>query len=137
MQTAASICLDNYRTPENFVPALRKAGFNVTRGMDEGTWEFSGSSVSGITLGDQGRAYCVVQSAEVPLNLAQGIGLGLARVMLGYKETTENGSPEGKRRTCDGLNVIVPRRSIWIRYANAGNSGDCVDDGTSAIILQM
>ena len=137
MQTAASICLGNYRTPENLAPALQNAGFDVMPGMDEGYWEFSGASVQGVAGGDQGSAYCVVGSAEVPLDLARGIGLGLAQALLNYELPTENGSPEGRRGTCDGLNVLVPQRSIWIHYSNAGNSGECVDDGTSSIILRM
>lgn len=137
MQTAAGICLGNYRTPENLAPALQNAGFNVMPGIDEGYWEFSNASVHGIAGGDQGSAYCKVSSEEVPLDLARGIGLRVAQELLNYELPTENGSPEGRRGTCDGLNTIVPQRAIWIRYSNAGNSGDCVDDGTSSIIINM
>lgn len=137
MQSAAAICLNNYRTPENLAPALQNAGFNLIPSIDKGSWEFSGASVQGIAGGDQGSAYCKIDSPEVPLNLARGIGLGLAQALLGYELQTENGTPEGRRGACDGLNTLVPQRSIWIHYSNAGNSGECVDDGTSSIIINM
>lgn len=137
MQTAADACMRNYGAPDSIPTALRKAGFSVTNGMDPGSWEFSGSGVNGVAVAGRGETYCSIQSAQVPLSLARGIGLGLARSVFGYKSAKENGTPEGRRGACDGLNLLAPQRVIWIHYAQAGNSGECVDDGTSAIILNM
>ncbi|WP_298500215.1 hypothetical protein [uncultured Maritimibacter sp.] len=137
MQTAADACMRNYGAPDQIAPTLSAAGFKVVPGMDEGTVEFSGAGINGIAAASPGRTYCSIQSTEVPLSVARGIGLGLAKSVFGYNLATENGSPEGQKGPCDGLNLLAPQRLIWIRYAQAGNSGACVDDGTSAIILDM
>lgn len=137
MQAAADACMRNYGSPDSLIPALKKAGFSVAEGMDAGAYEFSGSGVFGVAVPGNGQTYCTVQSSQVPLNLARGIGLGLARSIFGYSNDRENGTPEGRRGPCDGLNLLAPQRVIWIHYAQAGNSGECVDDGSSAIILDM
>lgn len=137
MQAAADACMRNYGSPDHLVPALRDAGFAVTPGMDAGSYEFSGFGVFGVVVAENSRTFCSVQSPQVPLELARGIGLGLARSIFGYNSNTENGTPEGRRGPCDGLNLLAPQRVIWIHYAQAGNSGECVEDGSSAIILEM
>ncbi|MBU3029949.1 hypothetical protein [Paracoccus marinaquae] len=137
MQAAAQACMVNYGAPDSLVPALKKAGFSVSPGMDAGSYDFSGAGVDGVAVPGNGETYCMIQSGQVPLDLARGIGLGLARAVFGYKSTSENGTPEGRRGPCDGLNVFAPQRLIWIHYSAAGNSGECVDNGTSSMILNM
>ena len=38
---------------------------------------------------------------------------------------------------CDGLSIFAPRMLIRVTYSAAGNSGDCLNDGTSAIQIRM
>lgn len=137
MYAASAACMRNYGSPEHVILDLQKAGFALAPGMDPGTHEFSGAGVYGIALTEPGQTYCVVQSTQVPLATARAIGLQLAQSIFGYRSSAENGTPEGGRGPCDGLNLLAPQRVIWIHYSQAGNSGECVDDGTSAIIMNM
>lgn len=132
MGAAVEACLRNYRTPDQALPALEAAGLRLTPGMDAGTWEFSGGGVHGIVVpGDQ--LYCSIQSGKVPLDAARVLGSDLAYSL--FPDMVQPGAPEGGTGPCDGLSIFAPRQMIWLRYAQAGNSGECINDGTSAIII--
>ncbi|MBV7410323.1 hypothetical protein [Maritimibacter sp. DP1N21-5] len=129
----AETCLVNYRTPDEALPALEGLGLTLTAGMDEGSWEVSGPGVMGI-VSTVPEIYCSIQSTEVNLDNARNIGTSLAERL--FPGMIQMGAPEGGNGPCDGLSIFAPRQLIWIRYAQAGNSGECIDDGTSAIIIQ-
>lgn len=133
MRAVAEQCLRNYETPDDAVAAIEGLGLQLVAGMDEGAFEFSGSGVMG-QVSTVPELYCSIQSTEVPLDAATAIGTGLATTL--FPDMTEASSPEGGTGPCDGMSIFAPRRVIWISYAQAGNSGACVNDGTSAMIIQ-
>ncbi|SDO26222.1 hypothetical protein SAMN05216196_104235 [Lutimaribacter pacificus] len=140
MQLAAEICLRNYRDPGATEPQFREAGFQVGPGMDAGSFEFSApGGVMGIAAPAQGRSYCTVMSEQVPLATAEAIGRALGERLFPGNVTA--GSPEQQAGSpvppCGGLSIFAPQRLIRITYAQAGNSGECINDGTSAIIINM
>jgi hypothetical protein len=131
MRSVAEICLRNYRTPDAAPPALEAAGMTLSP-MEGETFEISGPDVWGIvTAGTE--LYCTVQSTEVPLEIAQEIGGDLAHAL--FPDLVQPGAPEGGQGPCDGYSIFAPRQLIWLHYAQAGNSGECINDGTSAIII--
>jgi hypothetical protein len=132
MQIIAEICLRNYRTPENAVSELQALGLSFTPGMDAGTWEFSGNAVHGVVVPDQ-ELYCMIQSGDVSLDQARAAGEEVAHRL--FPNLVQAGAPDGRNGPCDGLSVFAPRQLIRIHYAQAGNSGECIDDGTSAIMI--
>ncbi|MDW4549512.1 hypothetical protein R5H32_09130 [Defluviimonas sp. D31] len=136
MQLAAEICLRNYRTPDKVVDAFTAAGFALAPGADPGTHEVTAPELWGVIEPGPEQSYCTFQSSRVPLAMAQAIGTALAERL--FPGLVQTGHPErGLATPCDGLSVFAPRQLIWIHYAQAGNSGECIDDGTSAIILNM
>lgn len=135
MQLAAELCLKNYRTPDAMADAFAAAGFTLAPGMDAGSYEVSAPEMWGIVSPGQGESYCNIQSQAVPLSTAQAIGTALGDRL--FPGMASQGSPEGGHGPCDGISILAPQRMIWISYSQAGNSGECIDDGTSAIVLQM
>lgn len=134
MRQAVELCLRNYRTPEGIPAALEAAGYSLTPGMDDGSFELSGAGLWGMVV--PGDAYCTFQSQDVPLADAQTMGRDLADTLFPGK--VEDGHPEsGMDSPCNGVSIFAPQRLIWVHYAQAGNSGACVDDGTSAVIVDM
>ena len=132
MRLAVDACLRNYRTPHEAIPALQAVGLVLSPGADKGSWEFRGDGVFGVAeAGDE--LYCTVQSDGVPLEMAKRIGSDLAFSL--FPDMVQPGAPEGGNGPCDGLSIFAPNQMIWLRYAQAGNSGECIDDGTSAIIV--
>lgn len=131
MRTVIEVCLRNYRTPDAALPALEAAGMTLSV-IEDKTFELSGSGVWGIVEpGDE--LYCTVQSSEVSLDEARALGTELAYSL--FPDMVQPGAPEGGNGPCDGLSIFAPRQMIWLRYAQAGDSGECVEDGTSAIIV--
>ena len=132
MRAVIDICMRNYRTPQQSLSALESAGMALAPTGDQGGWEFSGGGVFGnVTVNDT--IYCSIQSQSVPLDTAQAIGTELAYAL--FPNLVQPGAPEGGRGPCDGLSIFAPRQMLWLRYAQAGNSGECINDGTSAVIL--
>jgi hypothetical protein len=132
MRAVVELCLRNYRTPDSAIPAFQALGLTLVPGMDEGSWEFSGQGVSGI-VSAEAELYCSIQSQHVPLDVARAIGADIASDL--FADLVHQGAPEGGTGPCDGLSIFAPRQLIWLRYAQAGNSGECIDDGTSSIII--
>ena len=139
MQLALDLCLRNYRTEAEIVPAMQAAGFEVRPSMDAGTHEVSAPGISGLVTGDPDAGYCTIQSPQVPLPMAEAIGRAVAdRLFPGKVETGGPETPVGTPPApCEGLSVFAPQQLIRITYAAAGNSGECREDGSSAIIVTM
>lgn len=139
MSLAVEICLRNYYNEAALPDAFRTAGYKVSAGIDAGFYDFEGPGVWGGFSTDTIKGYCFVQSGDVPLAVAEEMGLKLARRLFGDK--VELGNPElpvGQPVPfCDGLSIFAPRQLIRITYSAAGNSGDCLNDGTSAIAIKM
>jgi len=135
MRLAMELCLRNYRSVAQLPSAFAAAGYTIGAGLDPGTHEFSAPGVFG---GFQD-GYCFIQSVDVPLAIAEDMGQRLAqglfpgKVELGGPETPV-GAPIAQ---CEGLSIFAPQSLIRVSYAAAGNSGDCVNDGTSAIVINM
>ncbi|WP_068306922.1 hypothetical protein, partial [Pararhodobacter sp. CCB-MM2] len=127
MRAFARECLRNYRTPGLAIAALEAQGLRAAAGMDAGSWELSAPGLQGlVTVGDA--LYCSIQSPDIPLDEATTLGWELANEL--FPDLVEKGSPEGANGLCDGLTILAPRQMIWVSYAQAGNSGACIDDGT-------
>ena len=132
MRAAIEACLRNYRTPGAALPALEEIGLTLTPGMDAGAWDFHGAGVNGVVVAGR-ELYCSIQSSEVSLDTAKALSADLAFSL--FPEMVQVGAPEGGKGPCDGYSIFAPRQLIWMRYAQAGNSGECINDGTSAIII--
>lgn len=134
MRAATEACLRNYRTPEEIPAALEAAGLTLVPGMDAGTSEVSGPGIWGVVA--PGELYCTFQSPNLSLADAKALGDDLANSL--FPGMVQPGHPErGMASDCDGLSIFAPQSLIWIHFAQAGNSGECIDDGTSAIIMNM
>lgn len=134
LREATEICLRNYLTPDDIPDALAGAGFALAPGMDAGSFEVSAAGVRGIVV--PADRYCTFQSPAVPLADALAETRALADRL--FPGMVEDGHPErGPSEPCDGMSIFPPRGLIWVHFAQAGNSGECVDDGTSAIIMNM
>ncbi|MBF9035315.1 hypothetical protein HKCCE2091_13805 [Rhodobacterales bacterium HKCCE2091] len=136
MRLAATLCLENILDPVSMPDAFRAAGFTVVSGLDAGSYEATGPGVNAIMIGTgQGDGYCAIQSVLVNLATANAIG---AAITEGRGFTP--GSPEGQAGQppgiCDGFTNWNTRPVITLSYAGAGNSGECIDDGSSAIIIR-
>ncbi|MEM1073559.1 MAG: hypothetical protein AAGI36_03865 [Pseudomonadota bacterium] len=135
MRLAAELCLRNYRTPADTKPAFAAAGYQLSPGLDAGVTNFNAPGVSG---GFEA-GYCFIQSTDVPLAMAEEMGLRLAQSLFPGK--VELGNPElpvGQPvPPCDGLSVFATQNLIRISYSAAGNGGDCINDGSSAIVINM
>lgn len=136
MQLAAELCLRNYRTPQDLAGAFSNAGFTLAQStLDAGVTDFTAPGINGAFK----TGYCFAQSAMVPLAMAEAIGRAVADRL--FPGLVQDGAPEHVAGTplkpCEGLQVFAPQRLIAISYAAAGNSGECIADGTSSIIIQM
>lgn len=135
MKLALELCLRNYRSVPALPEAFAMAGFNIGDGLDPGVYEFSGPGV----FGGFEEGYCYIQSQDVPLAIAEDMGQRLAEAL--FPGQVQQGNPElpvgAPVPLCDGLSVFAPQRLIRITYSAAGNSGDCINDGSSAVILNM
>ena len=139
MRLAAELCLRNYRSHAALPDAFNAAGFSVSEGLDAGFFEFQGPQVWGGFNAGAGAAYCYVQSSDVSLAIAEEMGERLAREL--FPGMVELGKPEHPVGTpippCDGLHIFAPQSLIVMSYSAAGNSGECLTDGTSAIAIIM
>jgi hypothetical protein len=139
MRLAMEICLRNYHDEATLPDAFRTAGYTLSAGIETGFYDFEGPGIWGGFSTDTNSGYCYVQSGDVPLALAEELGLKLARSLFGDK--VEFGNPElpigQPAPLCDGLSIFAPRQLIRITYSAAGNSGECLNDGTSAVIINM
>ncbi|MDF0602292.1 hypothetical protein P1J78_16245 [Psychromarinibacter sp. C21-152] len=134
MRQGTELCLRNYRTPDRIAPELEAAGYTLTPGMDHGSFDVAAPGLWGVVV--PADAYCTFQSEDVPLAAAQAMGEALADTL--FPGQVQPGHPErGMASPCNGISIFAPQRLIWVHYAQAGNSGECVHDGTSAIIVNM
>lgn len=137
MQLATEICLRDIRNAQQIPGRLAQAGFSVGPGLDSGTYEFSAFGVNGLIDASGSDGFCSVQSTRVPLALASAIGQATADRL--YPGAATPGAPSspgsGPAGFCDGLTFWDARPIITVSYAQAGNSGECIDDGTSAILI--
>jgi hypothetical protein len=140
MHLALDTCMRHHRRSDDLPDALMSAGFALSPGMDEGTFEFTAPGVFGIIrAGGAAGGYCSIQSSMVPIAQAEGIGAAVGERYWPGKVVP--GSPAGNANTppepCEGYTIWETRPIITVSYAQAGNSGECVNDGTSAIIISM
>lgn len=139
MHLAAELCLRNYRSEAALPDAFRAAGFSVTEGLDAGYYDFEGPQVWGGFSANPDEGYCYVQSADVPLAIAEEMGERLSREL--FPDMVQMGKPEHTVGTtvppCDGLHIFAPQSLITVSYSAAGNSGECLNDGSSAIVINM
>lgn len=139
MRLAMEICLRNYRSEGMLQQGFAQAGFALQQGHDADVFEFDAPGVSGgfRTSGPEG--YCYLGSGDVPLAIAEEMGLNLAQTLFPGMVTL--GNPERSINApvapCDGLSIFAPQTLIRITYSAAGNSGECLNDGTSAIQIKM
>lgn len=135
MKLAMELCLRNYRSVYALPELFAGAGYRVNPGLDPGVHEFTAPGVFG---GFQ-EGYCYIQSQDVPLAIAEDMGQRLAEAL--FPGQVGEGNPElpvgAPVPLCDGLSVFAPQSLIRITYSAAGNSGECINDGSSAVILNM
>lgn len=135
MKNALELCLRNYRSAAALPVAFTSAGYTVRSGLDTGVHEFSAPGVYGGFVEN----YCIVQSSDVPLAIAEDLGRRMAEALFPGK--VELGDPEktvsGAVPPCEGLSIFAPQKLIRVTYAVAGTSGACGNDGTSAVIVNM
>lgn len=125
---------------ENALPeVLSAAGFTVSPNSDAGTHAVETPGVNGYVTTDPAQGTCTLKSHRVPLRMAEAIGRGVAdRRFPGKVGARGTEHPVGTTpKPCDGLPVFAPQQRILLSYTAAGNGGDCLNDGSSAILLQM
>ena len=139
MQLAAELCLRNHRTESEIPQAFAAVGFSVSPYTDSGAFEFTAPGVTGTVDTLPPSAFCSVQSTDVPLEMAEAIGRALADRL--FPGLVQEGSPEHVVGTplapCEGLQIFATQELLTLSYAAAGNSGECLNDGTSAILIRM
>ncbi|QJF52458.1 hypothetical protein [Roseobacter ponti] len=139
MQLAVEICLRNYRTETALPQAFGAAGFSVSPGPDAGYASFAADGVTGAFSTSQAQGFCSVQSTLVDLATAGDLGSRMAQSL--FPGQVHAGGPEhpvgAPLPPCAGLSVFAPQQLITITYAAAGNSGECITDGTSAVVINM
>ena len=135
MMLATEICLRHQHRDAALPGALQAAGFTVTPGLDAGSHDIQGPELSGIVA----PGYCTFQSPRVAIPTAEAIGMAVGRHL--FPNGVEPGQPSSQanapRRPCEGYTIWSTRPVITVSYAQAGNSGECIDDGTSAIIIRL
>ncbi|MEM1386783.1 MAG: hypothetical protein AAF748_10045 [Pseudomonadota bacterium] len=129
---AAKLCMTGSRVPDTLPQIFGEAGFDISPGLGEMEFEVRAHGIFGAF--DIGSGYCFIQTAVVPLETTQPMIRDLANTL--YPGQVQEGAPEGGTGPCDGLSIFAPRRLIWVSYAAAGNSGECLFDGTSSVIIQ-
>jgi hypothetical protein len=140
MQLAAELCLRHYRSEGELAPSFQQAGFGVSPYMaDAGVFEVAAPGLYVMVDTNSGSAACNIQSELVPIPLAEAIGRAVADRL--FPGVVQDGAPEHQvgtpLRPCEGIQVFAPQQLIAISYAAAGNSGECIADGTSSILIQM
>jgi hypothetical protein len=139
MQLAAELCLRNHRTEADLPQAFAAAGFSVTPLSGAGTFDFVAPGIDGTVDTVPASAFCSIQSTLVPLEMAEAIGRATAERL--FADKVEEGAPERNinepLKPCEGLQIFATQDLITISYAAAGNSGECLNDGTSAILIRM
>jgi len=129
---AVKLCLAAYRLPSALPDEFRQAGFTVAPGLDANSFEFDAHGVVGVFQTTTG--YCLAQTAVVPLETTQPFIKELSETL--FPGMVELGAPEGGNGPCDGLSIFAPQKMIRVSYSATGNSGDCLFDGTSAVIIR-
>lgn len=128
MREAAKYCIGNTGRPDLVRGAFESVGFEVSKGMDAGTFEASAPGVWAIMDLSGPRTYCSVQSHEVSIPEAREMVDSIMKMFFPSAKMSGNGP-------CDGP-VVAFNPPLRVTFAAAGNSGECLDDGTSAIIVQ-
>jgi hypothetical protein len=139
MHLALDTCMRHHRRSDELPDALAAVGFALAPGMDAGTFEFTAPGVFGVVTADGMSGYCSIQSSMVPIPQAEGIGTAVGERYWSGKIVP--GSPAGNASTppepCEGYTIWETQPIITVSYSQAGNSGECILDGTSAIIITM
>lgn len=139
MQLALDTCIRHHRRSDDLPKALADVGFTITPGVDADTYDLEAPGVFGIISTGSHSGYCSIQSPLVPLGLAEAIGTAVGGRHFPGKVVP--GSPAGNASTppepCEGYTIWETQPIIIVSYAQAGNSGECTDDGTSAINISM
>ncbi|MDU8944609.1 hypothetical protein [Ovoidimarina sediminis] len=135
MMLATEICLRHQHQDAALPGALQAAGFTVTPGLDQGSYDIQAPELFGVIA----PGYCTFQSQRLPIATAEAIGLAVGEYL--FPNGVQPGQPSSQanapRLPCEGFTVWSTRPVITVSYAQAGNSGECVNDGTSAIIIRL
>lgn len=129
MEEATKICVGNTGRPDLVEGALSSAGFSLVPGVDAGTFEARAPGVYALIDTSSSRTHCSIQSQEVALSTAREIGMSVTRRLFPSAKMFGHGA-------CDGPIVTGLRPPLRMTFAQAGNSRECIDDGTSAIVIQ-
>lgn len=139
MQLALDTCMRHHRRSDELPKALADVGFSIEPGLDADSYDLEAPGVFGIISTGSHSGYCSIQSPLVPLGLAEAIGTAVGERQFPGKVVP--GSPAGNASTppepCEGYAIWETQPIIIVSYAQAGNSGECIDDGTSAINISM
>lgn len=139
MQRASDLCLREYCNAAALPQAFVAASFNLAPGRDVGTFNFEAPGVSALFVTDPAQVYGTVQFEGAALAMDNATGLALSNRL--FPGMGQPGGPEALVGTpvgpFDGLSILAPQGLIRISRAAAGNSGECLNDGTSAIIIVM
>lgn len=138
MRLAATICLRHVRTPSELQAAYTEAGFAVEPYIDPGSFNATAPGV-GVLFGGTGgpQGFCKVESVLVDLAMARAIGDAIVAeypegaFTPGWPGETQSAPPP----LCQGYVAWDARPIITLVYTAAGNSGECIDDGTSSIFI--
>ena len=136
MRLAATLCLQSRRVPGQLAQSFEAAGFTVAPWLDAGTFEATAPGVYAVldaTQDQQGA--CNIQSQLVDLPTARVIADAITAGQNGWVAggpADQIGAPPGP---CQGLTNWDARPVLVISFAAAGNSGECIEDGTSSIVI--
>lgn len=133
MRSAAAICLRNFRDLDAALGEFRAGGWEVRPYIDPGAYEIEQGAVYAILSVPDNT--CAVKTGDLSLAQARAIGTSLVKEY--FPGQYQAGAPEGRSGPCDGYTVFPGRGLIVMSYAAAGNSGECIENNGSAIILDM
>ena len=135
MMLATETCIRHQNRSAEMPGAFQQVGYTVTPGLDAGFFDISAPELTGLI----GPNYCTFQTTTLGIPTADAIGLAVAEYL--YPGGVQPGQPASLANAppapCEGYTIWSARPVISVTYAQAGNSGECINDGTSAIIIRM
>lgn len=150
MQLAMQICLQNYGTPDQMVPAFKQAGFSeAIEDFGDGEvihWMSDPSNTTLVNVQPRpGQSFCAVSTELFGVTAA----LPYTRQVLGNifsgevffespeAQVIQPGDPQAANQPCTGYHFFAPQRLVWIQLGNAGQDPVCIEDGSVQIMMQM
>lgn len=139
LRLAADLCIRNVRIPSDLTDAFTAAGFALTPGLDPGVFEARAPGVFAAFGGTgQWDGFCFAESDQVDLPTAQAI---MTAILADFPPGAfERGWPGEASAAppplCEGYVAWDLRPILTVSFSAAGNSGECVDNGTAQIRFQ-